>query len=152
MVITFKINTIIHFWIVLDRWRAAGRPRAENSELYHDHKLVDEIIRAAHNDKNTFWRRIKRAGNPDKCKVFAIRDSNNKVVYEINEVVNVWKDHFSKNSQPRESTPFDTQDFQFVSSSVKKWYFEVEDDQFLQQHFPNEKIIVGLKTYIDSTI
>ena len=102
-------------------WRDAGRPRDPLTPLFINHKSarkafltelkylqktndkkdVDEIIEAALRDKNSFWKKIKRVRNPSQSQVFAIRNNMDTVVYEIDEVVEVWRKHFYEISQPR---------------------------------------------------
>ena len=146
-------------------WKAAGRPRSDDNILYinhkaarkaflselkrvqrdHDKKEVDNIIYAAMRDKGKFWKRIKRIRNPTQSEVFAIRNEHDTVVYEINEVVEVWRKHFARISQPRVSDTFDDNHFKHVTAKVNEWSNEADDDVFLSHNYLENEIFEGLK-------
>ena len=115
-------------------WRDAHRPRGEN-QLYLNHKQarknfmnelrqvqkdyerreIDEVIYAAHSNKNTFWKKVRRSRQSSQNDVYAIRKPSGKVVYDIESVVNVWRDHFEQISLPRESSNFDPVHYENVT-------------------------------------
>ena len=146
-------------------WKAAGRPRDRDNYLFQNHKTarkefmrelrkvqkehdkreVNEIIKAAHNDRVSFWKKVKRLRNPKQHEVFAVRNSSGNVVYNINEVVQVWRDHFECISQPRQSPNFDERHYKHVYDSVKSWYNEDDDGEFLTQTFTYDEVNTGMK-------
>ena len=145
-------------------WKEAKRPRGENP-LYLNHKQakknfmrelrrvqkdyerneIDGIIRDAHSNKNRFWRKIKKSRQSGQNDVYAIRQPSGEVVYDIDSVVNVWRDHFEKISLPRESPKFDLEHFENVTQQVKIWSENRSNDEFLRDDFSNEEIRKGLK-------
>ena len=67
------------------------------------------------------------------------------MVYEIQEVVEVWRKHFANISQPRTSPTFNKDHFQFVTNKVSSWANETDDDEFLQNNFTEDEIRNALK-------
>ena len=54
-----------------------------------------------------------------------------KVVYEVKEILEVWRLHFDALSTPKESPRFDDAHFQQVSASIVEWLHGDDDSQFL---------------------
>ena len=71
--------------------------------------------------------------------------SNDTVVYEIDQVVNIWKEHFEKLSQPRMSPNFDDIHYQRDTECVNEWKLKEDDDQFLNNDFSEDEIINSRK-------
>ena len=148
------------------QWKNAGRPKDPDNLLYQDHKRarksflnalkrlqkayekneVMEVIRTASSDKNAFWKKVKKARSTKQHEVFAVRIKEGEVVYNINEVVQVWRDHFEKISLPRQSENFDNDHFIHVTNSVRDWYNENDLDEFLAGIFSVYEIRNGFKT------
>ena len=145
-------------------WRDAQCPRGE-IQLYLNHKQarknfmnelrqvkkdyerreIDEIIFAAHSNKTKFWKKVKKSRQSSQNDVYAIRHPSGKVVYDIESVVNVWRDHFEQISLPIESPNFDPVHYQNVTQQVKIWSEDNSDDDFLNEEFSSEEIRKGLK-------
>ena len=133
-------------------YEQAGSPRNTESELYklakknfkkesqkrqkyHEREKLREINRCASYNKNTFWNEIEKCCNPGKCDKFAIRNSDGNVVYDANEVVNVWKIYFEGVYTPCTSEHFDE-----VTRYVEELGRKVEEDKFFDKHFTNGEI------------
>ena len=145
-------------------WRDAQRPRGED-QLYLNHKQarknfmnelrqvqkdyerreIDEIIYAAHSNKNKFWKKVRKSRQSSQNDVYAIRQPSGKVVYDNESVVNVWRDHFEQISLPRESPNFDPVHYENVTQQVKVWSEDNSDDDFLTEEFSVKEIRNGLK-------
>ena len=146
-------------------WKAAGRPRDADHQLFQNHKIarkafmrelkrvqkehkrneIGDIIKAAHNDRISFWKKVKKVRNPKQHEVFAVRNEGGNVVYDINEVVQVWSNHFERISLPRQSPSFDDRHFKHVTDSIKMWYNDDDEGEFLTQNFTSDEVIDGLK-------
>ena len=111
----------------------------------HGKREIYEIVQAAHRDKNKFWRKIKMVRNPKQHEVFAIRNKVGEVVYDIEDVVNVWRDHFDNISLPRYSDSSDAAHFEHVTNIVNEWWIEDEEDEFLHQQISIDEVRNGLK-------
>ena len=99
----------------------------------HEKSEINEIVKADHNDRISFWKKVKKVRNPKQQTVFALRDTVGNVVYDINEVVQVWREHFERISLPRQSPSFDKGHYNQVTDSVRLWCNEVDDGELLTQ-------------------
>ena len=120
-------------------WVATGRPRTPDAITWVEHKLAKkefaralrriskeyenrvmvEAIESSTTDKSVFWQHLKKCRGPTGCKVLAIKDANDKVVYEIKDILNIWKGHFSKLSTPKEDPKFDQDHFEQVNEKIE---------------------------------
>ena len=148
-------------------WKEAGRPRESNNYLFVQHKKarkefmrelkkvqkdhekdeIDEIVKVAHHDRISFWKKVKKVRNPKHHEVFAVRNRQGNVVYDINEVVQVWREHFERISMPRESPNFDEGHFTNVTDSIKVWNREHDEGEFLSQRITVNEIEKGMKAH-----
>ena len=132
-------------------WVADGRPREPENVLYLKYKSdkkifhryikniskkyendeILEAVRTAELDCNTFWKMISKARKSQIKGVFAIRRSDEKVVHELQDVLKVWLDHFTKIGKPKETDNFDERFFNTVTDFIKSYNEDDEEDNFL---------------------
>ena len=145
-------------------WCDAGKPRDHenifrinniaakknfNKCLRHLKKQYeDENIKkassAADIDKNTFWQILKRERSNGKSSINAIRDQNERVVSDPQQIMDVWKVHFSKLSTPKNDPNFDETHFNRVTEDVKNWYGRQDNDIYSEEYFSIDEIRKGI--------
>ena len=86
-------------------------------------------------DKNLFWRLIRRARKPNSSKTMAIRNSEGKVVYEVPQVLESWREHFSRLCIPKEDPYFDNDHYERVREGVKALNGGSEKGGFVDSKF-----------------
>ena len=77
-----------------------------------------EAIESSTTDKSVFWRHLKKCRGTAGCKILAIKNRKDEVVYEINEILDVWKIHFSNLSTPNNDPSYDKEHFDYVNERV----------------------------------
>ena len=148
------------------RWVAAGRPRDPDDPLMKDYKMskknfsvtikrlakqyeADEVCKAAklaEVNMNSFWRLIKRCRNSNSSPNISIRKPDGKVVNEVNEVLDVWRTHFTNLGTPKTKPNFDDAHFRAVTDFAKQYNEgRYVDDNFLNAPFTNLEIELALK-------
>ena len=148
-------------------WVTAGRPRAPENQLYIEYKRAKKdfmkrlsrlsrgyenaeilnAVRMAEIDKNCFWRLVKKARKSNGPTVTGIKNRDDKVVHEIDEVLNVWKHHFEKLGTPKVSDDYDNDHYRHVSDRVRALLIRKEGvDHFLSNPFTIEELECAIKT------
>ena len=117
-------------------WVAKGKPRDLGDPYFAQHKKAKkdftrglrriskeyenrqmiEAIESSSVDKAIFWQHLKRCRSPAGSRVLAIKNKRDKVVYEINEILNVWRGHFSTLSTPKDDPSYDQEHFIYVNT------------------------------------
>ena len=148
-------------------WVNAGRPRNPDHYLYMRYKIskkaflrrLSELSREFENaeilnavkmaelDRNCFWRLIKKARKASGSTSIGIRNSEEKVVHGINEVLNVWKAHFEKLGTPTFSEEYDNKYYTVVTDRVRN-LFENKggDNPFYATPFTQREIHEAIMT------
>ena len=96
------------------------------SRLYHDNLMAEAASKAEINHKD-FWRLLKKTKSGNQIKVNTIRNQQGKVVYETDEILEVWRSHFDRLSTPKFSDSFDDAHFQYVTRRIRE--FRALDDE-----------------------
>ena len=112
------------FWICYKASKRKFRREIKRVQREHEQAEIAKLVDAAGNNKNRFWRIIKRKRNCAQSGTISIKASDGSTKYNINEVVNVWKEHFSKLCALDESRIHDHAHHHMVSEEVRKWYGE----------------------------
>ena len=148
-----------------NEWKADGCPRSNLSRSWTAHKNakcnfrreikkvqrnfekdeINRLLKTADCDINKFWRTIKKHRNGDQAKTCAVRNPAGKVVYETEEIIPVWKNHFSSLCTPNFDAEYDQEHFRNVTESVKKWSQEVDSDDFLEAPFSVPEVAKCIK-------
>ena len=131
-------------------WDSAGRPRKPENRLYNSyksdkklfHKTIKELTKLHENeeilkaiktselDRNSFWKLIHTARKSRVKGVSAIKRPDDVVVYELNEVLQVWADHFLNIGTPKENPNFKEDHFRYVSDFISNYNELVDEDGF----------------------
>ena len=108
----------------------AKRLRAISKQ--YENQSIAEAANLAEVDRDQFWRLFRRTSKPNSSVTHAVKDSTGKVMYEINDILEVWRRHFDLLSNPRQSDNFDNAHFQTVTDAVRGWVDEGDLSEFLE--------------------
>ena len=120
-------------------WCSEGRPRDANSTSLQNHKFakkqfarelrrmgksydneqLQNVMGSIGLDHKYFWKSLKHARTPHSSKSLAIRNSNEKVVHDLDEVLEVWRSHFAKLCTPKFDPNLDKDHFNMVNTVVR---------------------------------
>ena len=123
-----------------------GRPRSHTSKSWRDHKEAKktfarevrrtsreyentqmvEVIKSNSADKSVFWQHLKKCRSPAGSKILAIKNKQGQVIYEIKDILNVWKEHFAALSTPKVDSKYDQAHFEKINKVVSG-YNKMED-------------------------
>ena len=95
-------------------------------------------------NRNDFWRILKRSKGGIKSKVNTIRNQQGKVVYEIGEILEVWRAHFDKLSTPKNLDNFDDEHLHYVSDQVRELLQGDDISRFLQNPISEREVEVAV--------
>ena len=144
-----------HVWVV------AGRPRTADSPLFINYKFTKnefmrtlaflskqyenaeilQVVWLAEFNRNSFWRMLQKCRKSTSQRTLAIKRADGKVVHQVDEVLNVWWNHFAALGQNKDSPNFDANHFKEVTDSVKGYNLNnICDDTFLQEPFAVEEV------------
>ena len=108
----------------------------------------NEILKAARLaevDRNSFWRLVKRARKSSNAGSIAIKNTDGRVVQEVEEVLQTWKCHFSRLGTPKNSPTFDDMHYENVTQHVEHLNEgHGDDDAFLGQDFTRDELPLRL--------
>ena len=141
-------------------WKREGRPRGPESPSFKRHKEakkafskelrklskqyedaeVLEAVNSATVNKTYFWNLLKKSRKNGGSRVIAIRNDEERAVYEVKQVVNVWKTHFSKLCTPSDDPEFDGAHFNKVNESVSSLNDGDEEGPFLIDPFKIDEV------------
>ena len=149
-----------------NKWVSAGRPRASNSELFAEYKIdkklfhstlkrlskeyenreILEAIKSAELNRNSFWKLVNTARKNPSHGISAIRRLDDVEVHEVNEVLDVWANHFLRIGSPKHDEKYDEGHFKIVTDFVKDRNEDIECDQFLEVPYTVDEIAKAIKT------
>ena len=116
----------------------AKRLRAVSKQ--YDNQSIAEAARLAEVDRDKFWRIFKRNNKSGSNSTHAVKDHNGKVVYEIKDILEVWRRHFDALSTPKELERFDNAHFLNVTESVRSWCDKDDASRFLEGKFSRAEV------------
>ena len=106
---------------------------------YEDEQVM-HAINTAEVDRYQFWKLVKRARNGQGGKITAIKDKHDRVVSDIDDILEVWKTHFEKLYTPKESSDFDEAHFEYVNERVARLNEEEGNSGFLKDKFSEDEV------------
>ena len=148
-------------------WVSQGRPRDADNPYRRSYKHANKIfsqklrtlarsyensemvkvVKSAEVDRNSFWNHVRSFRKNSGTRSLAIKGEDGVVVHEIQDVLEVWRKHFSKLGTPKVSPSFDDVHFHAVSDFITDYNGREDcDDIFLQTPFSVEELRVGIKT------
>ena len=143
----------------------AGRPRAVDNVTWVEHKKAKrefskeirrvsreyenqqilQAVKDAELNKNSFWKVVKKCRNPSTSCVTAIKNDNDKAVYESDEILQAWHEHFSRLCMPADDASFDAGHYELVSERVRVLNKQSDGDQFTDLPFTFEEVQTAIK-------
>ena len=142
------------------RWKEEGRSLDENnitrmrmkatkkafckrvkqlSKSYYN-QMVAEAASKAELNLNDFWKFVRNIKGKKKNSFNAIKNRNDKVVYELDEVLEEWRAHFNNLSKPKNEPRFNQTNFRKVSQKVNEWVSERDTSEFIEVPFNEEEV------------
>ena len=109
------------------------------SKQYKEDRIA-EAAKSAEFDRDSFWRIFKSMKNAGGGSVHAVQNAGGKVVYKLDEILEVWKGHFDTLSTSKHEDKFDNQHYEMVSQAVREWTLENGISDFLEIPFTNEEV------------
>ena len=83
-------------------------------------------INKAETGQGIFWKMLKNSRKVPNNSTNAIRNEDDKVVYETDDILRAWKNHFEGIYTPKDYYSFDEVHFNEVNTMVK--YYDSLDD------------------------
>ena len=99
-----------------------------------------EAIESNTTDRSICWRHLKKCQGSSGSKILAIKDSTDKVLYEIEEILEVWRKHFASLSTPKHDSSYDSKHYDFVNEKVKEYNMKDDDSAFLEESFNTREV------------
>ena len=124
----------------------AARLRALS--VAYENSEITKAVKLAEVDRNAYWRLVKRARGSqgiDSISI-SIRDTNDRVVYEVDDVFQVWKKHFQSLGTPKVDSHYDKTHFRIVSRQVDLYNSGGGEDLFLGDPFTVEEMEQAIKS------
>ena len=141
-------------------WKNEGRPRNKDAKSWIEHKSAKkhflkaikkiskdyenkrmiEAIESNTTDRSVFWRHLKKCCGSSGSKILAIKDSSDKVEYEMDEILEVWRRHFASLSTPKDDSTYDSEHYDFVNKKVKEFNMKDDSSAFLDEPFNTREI------------
>ena len=87
---------------------------------------------------------LKRERDGPKVRTPSIKNETGKVVHEVNEILEVWRLHFSKLGTPVESPNFDEVHYNNVNGILSELMEGSDVDPFTQEHISIREVIDGI--------
>ena len=94
--------------------------RCELKKVQRDYekKQVQDLIYSAECDRNKFWKLVKNARQTKQSKTISIKNRQGRVVHDIGEVVEAWREHFSRLSKNKTDPNYDNAHYKHVTRIV----------------------------------
>ena len=132
-------------WIAHKDAKRNFRRELKKVQNAYGQKQIQELVEFAEYDRNKFWKRIKNTRQPKQSSSIAIKNRCGKVVQEIDDVVEAWRDHFSFLSSKKADPKYDGEHFDMVTNRVKEWAEGHEGDDFLDEPFEQAEVAKAIK-------
>ena len=141
-------------------WVSEGRPRNASSQSWCENKQArkdftralkrvgkeyenSQMIEAIDSntvDRAAFWRFLKKCRKPSGSKILAMKDKHDKMVYEVSEILKVWKTHFAALSTPYDDPSYDQGHFDNVNKRVCEFNKSDSGSVFLETPFDLDEV------------
>ena len=99
-----------------------------------------KIIKSSEVDRKYFWRSLKKARSTNTASVLSIKNSDKRVVHDINGVLRVWELYFDRLSTPKDLDKYNNVHKQEVDRFIESKIEQRDIDQFTSDPFTNEEI------------
>ena len=144
-----------------------GRPRTEGDLYWKEYKDTErrffpalkklakkyendeiiQIVKSAEINRSSFWNHIRACRKGPSSKSLVIKREDGVVIDRLDEVLEVWRKHFSKLGTPKQSDSFDDDHYRTVSEFIEQYNKGNNcNDTFLQNPFSVEKLDAAIKS------
>ena len=147
-------------------WVAADRPRdndntlrreylsskkAFNKRLYslardYENDSMRQVMESAELGNSDFWRAVKKQRGEDTSKIYAVQNTDGRIVHDLNEVLEVWRVHFSRLCTPTDNIDYDDEHFSVVNERIRGWLNLDDEGEFLQTPYTSKEVADAIKT------
>ena len=147
-------------------WVNAGRPREATNALFmankqakkvfrkrlkqiakeYDEDKVNKAVQSAELDNKVFWKMLKRERDGPCAKTPSIKDPTGKVVHNVEDILQVWKNHFASLGTPATSPNFDQNHYDMVNEKINELVATRDTDDFTMNNFTYEEVAKGIST------
>ena len=114
-------------------------------ERNYESEQLQNVMGSLGLDHKYFWSALRRARTPHNSKSLAIRNFSEKVVHNLDDVLEVWRLHFSKLSTPKDDSNYDTAHFDKVNNFVNDLSKKCDSDRFLKDPFTLSEVKSAIK-------
>ena len=106
----------------------------------YQNQQVQQVIEVCSANRSIFWKLLEKQRSPAGEKVLAIRNKNDEILYEVDQILEVWRDHFKSLSTPKDDVEYDREHFINVSEKVASFNGLNDCGQFLDTPFSLKEI------------
>ena len=114
------------------------------SKTYENDQMI-EAVESCSADKSIFWRHLKKCRGPSGSKVLAVKNKKDEVIYEICDILKIWKEHFSSICTPKNEPSFDQEHFATVNTKIAELDSMKDDSPFLEYNFGESEVQKAVK-------
>ena len=139
---TQNINDPVRIQMKLSKKIFAKRLRAISKR--YENESISEAARLSELDRDKFWRLFRR-NNKCNTSTNAIKNNRGKAVYEIDDILEVWRRHFDNLSTPKNSEKFDSGHLRVISERVQTWREGDDVSEFLEDEFSFEEVATAIE-------
>ena len=100
------------------RCKKAFNKRLHALATEYENDTLRETMSSAEINKNQFWRIVKRNRGSNNSKIFAVQNKEGKIVHDLDDVLEVWRLHFSGLFTPTPNPDFDATHSDHVNGCV----------------------------------
>ena len=114
------------------------------SQEYHNRMVAEATIKAEIN-RNDFWKFMRNLKGKRNVTFNAVKNSDDRVLYELDEVLEEWRSHFDSLSTPKEDPRFNQENYQRVTNNVREWSMGIDESEFLEAPFTEREVEVAVR-------
>ena len=147
-----------------ERWKTEGRTLNQNdhtrsmmkvtkkafskrlrqiSRDYHN-KMVIEATQKAEVNRKDFWKFVKNMKKKQHVSFNAIKNKDDKVLHDLDDVLEEWRGHFDKLCKPKNDPSFNQENFDRVTACVNNWLSQEDTSQFLELPFTVREVEIAV--------
>ena len=116
-----------------NRWMIEGRTKSPDNHVRQEMLRSKKVFSKGEINHKDFWRLLKKSREGCKVRVNTIRNQQGVVVYEVNEILEVWRTHFDRLSTPKSCDSYDRAHYQHVTRCVRELLALNDESPFLSQ-------------------
>ena len=148
-----KVETY-HRWVEQGRSRDKLDPvrceyiqakKAFNRRLHrlareYENEQMRRTMTSAEVNSTEFWKILKKNRGKTSNKIYSVENKDGVIVHDIDEVLDVWREHFGNLCTPSDNPEYDQNHFNQVNSKVEEWFKLEDKDEFLNTDFSIREI------------